>query len=123
MISVPNLAGVGVKFTEHVALAPDPARTQVLVVGEKVPVELENHVTVPVGVVGVAKVSVTVMPHDVAVLLTTLEGVQETETVVGCATIMLTVVVRSDPSPTPLIVVVKLPMPVVAAAIAVKVTL
>src|SRR5712691_7925091 len=123
MISVPNLAGVGVKFTEHVALAPDPARTQVLVVGEKVPVELENHVTVPVGVVGVAKVSITVMPHDVAVLLTTLEGVQETETVVGCATIMLTVVVRSDPSPTPLIVAVKLPRPVVAAAVAVRVTL
>jgi hypothetical protein len=83
MISVPSFAGVGVKFTEQVALAPDPARTQVLVVGEKVPAESENHVTVPVGVEGVANVSVTVIPHDVAVLLTTLLGLQETETVVG----------------------------------------
>ena len=121
MISVPSFAGVGVKFTEHVALAVVPVKVQVL--GTKVPVELENQLTVPDGVVAVAKVSVTVMPQDVAVLLTTLEGVQETETVVGCATIMLTVVVRSDPSPTPLIVAVKLPSPVVAAAVAVRVTL
>ena len=86
------------------------------------PVELENQFTVPLGVVGEANVSVTVMPQDAAVLLTTLVG-QETKTVVGCATIMLTVVVRSDPSPTPRMVALKLPMPVVAAATAVRVKL
>jgi hypothetical protein len=88
-----------------------------------VPGESEDQITVPAGVVGVANVSVTVMPHDVAVLLVTLEGVQETEPVVGCATIMLTVVVRREPNPTPLTVAVKLPRPVVAAATAVRVAL
>jgi hypothetical protein len=121
MISVPSFAGVGVKFTEHVALAVVPVKVQVL--GAKVPVELENQLTVPDGVVAVVKVSVTVMPQDVAVLLTTLEGVQETETVVGCATMIVRVAVRRDPSPLALSVRGKVPMAVVAAAVAVRVTL
>ena len=91
-------------------------------VGAKVPAGVKK-LAVPPGVVGAAKVSVTVTLQDVAVLLTTVEGAQANATVEGCATIMLTVVVRSDPSPTPRMVAVKLPRPVVAAATAVSVRL
>ncbi len=41
-------------------------------------------VTVPVGAVGVAKVSVTVAVHEVAWLTTTVPGLQLTLVVVGC---------------------------------------
>ena len=50
------------------------------------------NVTIPVGVVGVAKVSVTVAVHDVAWLMTTVLGVHETVVVVTCAA---TVTVRA----------------------------
>jgi len=63
-----------VMLTEHVAVAPVPANVQVPP-GVKV--------TVPDGVVGVAKVSVTVAVHDVACPMKTVEGVHATVVVVG----------------------------------------
>jgi len=60
-----------------------PARVQ----GEpvNVPVPLLVKVTVPVGVVGVAEVSVTVAVQVVDAPKATLEGLQDTDVVVGFA--------------------------------------
>jgi hypothetical protein len=66
-------AAVGVILTEQVADAPVPASVQVPP-GVKV--------TVPVGVVGVVKVSVTVAVHDVAWAMNTVEGTHATVVVV-----------------------------------------
>jgi hypothetical protein len=67
-------AAVGVMLTEHVAEAPVPANVHVPP-GVKV--------TVPVGVVGVVKVSVTVAVHEVAWLTNTVDGTHATVVVVG----------------------------------------
>jgi hypothetical protein len=70
--------------TEQVAtpVVADAASVQ-LVAGVKAPVELVVKVTDPVGVVGVADVSVTVAVQLVGWLTTIDEGEQETLVVVG----------------------------------------
>lgn len=79
MVSLPDV--VGVKVTLHDADAPVPAKVQVGVL--KVPLTpVTVHEAVPVGVVGVADVSVTVTVHVLAWLTTTVLGVQLTVTVV-----------------------------------------
>jgi hypothetical protein len=65
---------VGVVLTEHVAVAPVPVRVHVPP-GVKV--------TVPVGVVGVAEVSVTVAVHVVACPMKTVDGLHATVVVVA----------------------------------------
>jgi len=66
----------GVYVTVHVAEVEEPARVQAV---ENVPVLLVAKVTVPVGVIGEpTSVSVTVAVQRVALLTTTLVGVQLT---------------------------------------------
>jgi len=74
---------VGVYVTLQVVVAVDPARVQLLD-GPKVPVELVAKVTVPVGGVGLAFVSVTLAVHVVGVLSSTDAGEQLTLVVVLC---------------------------------------
>jgi hypothetical protein len=63
----------------HVAMAPDPARVQVV----NVPAPLVVRLTVPVGVrAGVGEVSVTVIVQVVGWLTTIEEGVQDIVVVV-----------------------------------------
>jgi len=77
---------VGVYDTEQVAVpaAVPGARLQDAVVGLKVPVEFVAKLTDPLGVVGVADVSVTVAVHVLAVLIVTDAGEHETVVVVEC---------------------------------------
>ncbi len=70
---------IGVYDTEHVAVVPVPLSVQ-LAAGVKVPVELEVKLTLPVGVVAPAVVTVAV--HDVAWLSATVAGVHAREVVV-----------------------------------------
>jgi len=75
----------GVYVTEHVAVpAVAPAARVQLADGVKVPVELVVKLTVPVGVVGLASVSVTVAVHVVGVLTWTDPGEHVTAVVVEC---------------------------------------
>jgi hypothetical protein len=91
MVSLP--AVLGVKVTLHCAEAPVPVIVQL--VGLKVPVTpVTDHETVPVGVVGVANVSVTVAVHVLACPTATVEGVQLTVTLTPwTAPVKVTVVV------------------------------
>src|SRR3989442_74915 len=77
MLEVP--LALGVKVTEH-----DPADRVQLVAGVNVPVPLLVKLAEPVGVVGLALVSVTVAVHVVPWLIATVEGRQETVVVVLC---------------------------------------
>jgi len=83
MVSVRAIVPVGENVAEHVPDAPVPVNEH----GEpvNVPVPLLVKVTVPVGVVGVAEVSVTVAVQVVDAAKATLEGVQDTDAVVGFA--------------------------------------
>ena len=81
IVCVPVPTAVGVYVTEQLAVAPVPARVQLAAL--KVPAPLLVKPTVPVGVVGVAEVSVTVAVQDAAWLTTTDPGVQVTAVVVG----------------------------------------
>jgi hypothetical protein len=79
MVVVPG--ALGVKVTVQVAVAPVPESVHgdpVIVPAAPVIV----NVTVPVGVVGVADVSVTVTVHVVGLLIVTEDGVQDTVVVV-----------------------------------------
>src|SRR2546428_742849 len=77
MTNVPELVE-GPAVTEHVAVAPVPARVQLSTVVK---------VTCPVGVIAVPAVdeSVTVAVQDVAWLTTTVVGEHDIVVVVGCA--------------------------------------
>jgi hypothetical protein len=92
-VSEPDVEGVIV--TEQVADDDDAVTSVHTPPGVKV--------TVPVGVVGVANVSVTVAVHVVAWLITTVEGTQLTVVVVGCRLPTTTVawpwLVACTPSP------------------------
>ena len=83
MVSVRAIVPLGENVAEHAAVVPVPASVQ----GEvaNVPVPLLVKVTLRVGVVGVADVSVTVAVHVVDAPKATLEGVQDTDVVVGFA--------------------------------------
>jgi len=83
MVSVRAIVPVGENVAEQIADAPVPARVHGEVVN--VPVPLLVNATVPVGVVGVADVSVTVAVHVVDAPKATLEGAQDTDVVVGFA--------------------------------------
>ena len=84
---VPN--AVGVYVTEQLAAAPLPERVQL--VGLKVPVPLLVKLTVPVGVVGEAVVSVTVAVQVVGLPTETVYGVQLTLVLVGRLTVTVVV--------------------------------
>ena len=83
MVSIRAVVPVGENVAEHVPDAPVPANVH----GEpvNVPVPLLVKVTVPLGRVGVAEVSVTVAVQVVDAEKATLEGVQDTDAVVGLA--------------------------------------
>ena len=83
MVSVRAVVPVGENVAEHVAEDVVPLKVHGEVVN--VPVPLLVNATVPVGVVGVADVSVTVAVHVVDAARATLEGVQDTDVVVGFA--------------------------------------
>ena len=83
MVSVRAIVPLGENVAEHVADAVVPVNVHGEVVN--VPVPLLVNATVPVGVVGVADVSVTVAVHVVDAPRATLEGVQDTDVVVGLA--------------------------------------
>ena len=83
MVSVRAIVPVGENVAEHVADAVVPVNVHGEVVN--VPVPLLVNATVPVGVVGVADVSVTVAVHVVDEPKATLEGAQDTDAVVGLA--------------------------------------
>ena len=80
-MSVRALVPVGENVAEHVADAVVALKVHGEVVN--VPVPLLVNATVPVGVVGVADVSVTVAVHVVDAPKATLEGVQDTDVEVG----------------------------------------
>src|SRR2546422_1003316 len=94
MLEVP--LALGVKVTEHdpadrvqdvagVKVPAAPVAVKMTVVaGVNVPVPLLVKLTEPVGVVGLALVSVTVAVHVVPWLIATVEGRQETVVVVLC---------------------------------------
>ena len=82
-MSVRAVVPPGVYVTEHDVDAPDPERVQ-LAAGVNVPVPLLEKLTVPVGLVGEALVSVTVAVHVVPWLIATGEGVQATTVLVLC---------------------------------------
>jgi len=83
MVSVRAIVPLGENVAEHVADAVVPVNVHGEVVN--VPVPLLVNATVPVGVVGVADVSVTVAVHVVDEPKATLEGAQDTDAVVGLA--------------------------------------
>jgi len=98
MVAVP--VALGVKLTEQLADAPAPDSVQVGAL--KLPVTpATDQVTVPVGVVGLALVSVTVAVHATEAPTTTVVGVQLIMVIVACAapglTVTVTIAVRDWP--------------------------
>jgi hypothetical protein len=83
---MPVPTAVGVYVTLHETDAPVPDSVQVV----NMPVPLDERVTVPAGVVGVADMSVTVTTQLVALLTTTVVGWHVIVVVVACAAWALT---------------------------------
>ena len=98
IVCVPVPTALGVYETEQEALDPLPDSVQL--VGLKVPLPLLVKETVPVGVVGVAVVSVTVAVQVVGCPTATAVGVQLTPVEVD-RKITATVVVPLEPACTP----------------------
>jgi len=106
-------------LTEQFAEAPEPASVQDA--AENVPVPLLVQLTVPVGVTGIADVSVTVAVQDDAVPVVTDAGVQLTAVVVARIAIVNEKVADSSagvaPAGLPEIVIAKVPVGAAAATV------
>jgi len=106
-------------LTEQLAEAPEPASAQEA--AEKVPVPLLVKLTLPVGVTGIAEVSVTVAVHADALPVATEAGAQLTPVLVARTAIVREKAADSsagvEPAGLPEIVIVKIPVAAVASTV------